>query len=137
MINDLIEKLKEKLTLDGRNRVFEDGYKLSSEFIIEKSDPEAFTKEFLIDTIFRRLGLEKLPEKHFRGIRGEMRKVDYLLKNSKGTTFVAEAKPLNSDLFEKGPNGAVNQIKGLFRLAEVKEKYQFGIATDGLRMGIH
>ena len=30
-------------------------------------------------------------------------------------------------------NGAVNQIKGIFRLGEVQKDYEFGIATDGLK----
>jgi hypothetical protein len=46
--------------------------------------------------------------------------------------FLVEAKPLNADL-EKGKDNGVNQIKGLFKLAEVKENYDFGVATDGLR----
>jgi len=132
-IKRILDKFKEKLTLDGRNKVFEQGHKLSSDFLIQKSDPEAFTKEFLIEPIIRKFKLSKLPEKHFRGIKGELRKVDYILKNQKNISFLVEAKPLNSDLFEKGPNGAANQIKGLFRLAEVKENYEFGIATDGLK----
>ncbi len=47
--------------------------------------------------------------------------------------FLVEAKPLNADLFEKSKAGGINQIKGLFKLVEVKEKYDFGVATDGLR----
>lgn len=132
-ITDIIDAFKEGLTLDGRKKVFENGHKLSSEFLIQKSDPEAFTKEFLIEPVIRWLELSKLSETHFKGIRGELRKVDYLLKNQIGMSFLAEVKPLNSDLFEKDDNGAVNQIKGLFRLAEVKENYQFGVATDGIK----
>jgi hypothetical protein len=132
-VKQLLEKFKEELTLDGRKRVFEDGYKLSTDFMKQKADPEAFTKEFLIEPIIRKFNLSKLPEKHFRGIRQDLRKVDYILKNQKGKSFLAEAKPLNSDLFEKSVHGAVNQIKGLFRLAEVQRDYEFGIATDGLK----
>jgi hypothetical protein len=132
-IKQLLEKFKEELTLDGRKKVFEDDYKLSTDFMKQKSDPEAFTKEFLIEPIIRKFNLSKLPERHFRGIRQDLRKVDYLLKNQKGKAFLAEAKPLNSDLFDKSVHGAVNQIKGLFRLAEVQKDYEFGIATDGLK----
>jgi hypothetical protein len=132
-VGNIIEKFKEGLTLDGKKKVFEDERKLSSDFLLEKSDPEAFTKEFLIEPVLRNLGLKKLPEKHFKGIKGDLRKVDYLLKNDKNISFLAEAKPLNSDLFEKGVNGAINQIKGIFRLAEVRDNYEFGIATDGLK----
>ena len=129
-VKNLLDKLKDKLTLDGRSKIFERGYRLDSKFLKETSDPEAFTKEFLIDPIIRKLGLEKLPEKHFIGMKGSRRKVDYILKNEKGIPFLLEAKSLNSDL-EK--TGAVNQIKGLFRLVEVRDNYQFGIATDGLK----
>ena len=125
-------KFQAGLTLDGRERVLENSNKLASDSLIEKSDPEAFTAEFLIEPIFAILNIEKLPQKHFRGVRNDLRKVDYRLKH-KDLTFLAEVKPLNADLFEKGPDGAVNQIKGLFRLAEVKENYKFGIATDGLK----
>ncbi|MFH0830063.1 MAG: N-6 DNA methylase [Candidatus Aenigmatarchaeota archaeon] len=132
-IQALLEKFKEGLTLDGRKKVFEDGYKLSSDSLLQKSDPEAFTKDFLVGPVLNMFELSKLTERHFRGITGELRKVDYLLKNQKNISFLVEAKSLNSDLFEKGPDGAVNQIQGLFRLAEVKENYKFGIATDGLK----
>ncbi|MCD6496017.1 MAG: Eco57I restriction-modification methylase domain-containing protein [Candidatus Aenigmarchaeota archaeon] len=132
-VRHLIEKFEEMLTLNGRKRVFEDGQKLSTDFINQKSDPEAFTKEFLIEPVFRKFNLSKLTEKHFRGIKQDLRKVDYVLKNHKGESFLAEAKPLNSDLFDKSSDGAVNQIKGLFRLAEVQRDYEFGIATDGLK----
>ncbi|NQS90630.1 Eco57I restriction-modification methylase domain-containing protein [Patescibacteria group bacterium] len=132
-VKELLSKFEDRLNLHGRKKVFEDGYKLSSDFLEQESDPEAFTKEFLIEPILKKFELEKLPERHFRGIRGELRKVDYILNNKKNISFLGEAKTLNSDLFDKGPNGAVNQIKGLFRLAKVKENYQFGIATDGIK----
>jgi len=44
-----------------------------------------------------------------------------------------EAKPINADLYDKSPNGGVNQIKGVFKLAEARDKFDFGIATDGLK----
>ncbi|MBA7532875.1 hypothetical protein ES705_25105 [subsurface metagenome] len=131
IVDYLIKDIKERLTLDGKNRVFEEGKELSSEFMKEKAEPEAFTKEFLIDKILDALGLEKLPEKSFETPRGH-RSVDYRIKR-KERMFLVEAKPLNADLFEKGKDSGVNQIKGLFKLAEVKENYDFGVATDGLR----
>ncbi|MGB2841820.1 MAG: Eco57I restriction-modification methylase domain-containing protein [Halobacteriota archaeon] len=131
IVDTLIKDIKERLTLDGKNRVFEEGKELSSEFMKEKAEPEAFTKEFLIDKILDALGLEKLPEKSFETPRGH-RSVDYRVK-SKERMFLVEAKPLNADLFEKGKDSGVNQIKGLFKLVEVKENYDFGVATDGLR----
>jgi len=130
-INKLIENLKEHLTLDGKERVFEKNLPLQSSYLIEKSDPEAVTKTLLIEPIIEKLNLGKLPEIHFKSIE-KLRRVDYRLKNEENILFLVEAKPLNSDLFEKSPSGAVNQIKGLFTLAEVKENYQFGIATDGI-----
>jgi hypothetical protein len=131
IVGDLIKDIKERLTLDGKNRVFEEGKELSSEFMKEKAEPEAFTKEFLIDKILDPLELEKLPEKSFETPKGH-RSVDYRIKSKTGM-FLVEAKPLNANLFEKSRDGGVNQIKGLFRLAEVKEHYDFGVATDGLR----
>ena len=130
-VDDLIRDIKERLTLDGKNRVFEEGKELSSEFMKEKAEPEAFTKEFLIDKILDPLELEKLPEKSFETPKGH-RSVDYRIKSEAGM-FLVEAKPLNANLFDKSRDGGVNQIKGLFRLAEVKEHYDFGVATDGLR----
>ncbi|NQE54572.1 hypothetical protein C5S29_13365, partial [ANME-1 cluster archaeon GoMg3.2] len=131
IVDDLIRDIKERLTLDGKNRVFEEGKELSSEFMKEKAEPEAFTKEFLIDKILDPLELEKLPEKSFETPSGH-RMVDYRIKGENGM-FLVEAKPLNANLFDKSKDGGVNQIKGLFRLAEVKEHYDFGVATDGLR----
>jgi hypothetical protein len=131
IVDDLIREIKERLTLDGKNRVFKEAKGLSSEFMKEKAEPEAFTKEFLIDKILDKLELEKLPEKSFETPKGH-RSVDYRIKSKKGM-FLVEAKPLNANLFEKSKDGGVNQIKGLFRLVEVKESYDFGVATDGLR----
>ncbi len=130
-VDNLITDIKERLTLDGKNKVFEEGMELCSEFMKEKAEPEAFIKEFLIDKILDALGLEKLPEKSFETPSG-YRSVDYRIK-SKGRMFLVEAKPLNADLFEKSKSGGINQIKGLFKLVEVKENYDFGVATDGLR----
>lgn len=132
-IKELIWIFKDGLTLDGRKRVLEDEKELSSDDLKLKSDPEAYTKELLIEPIIRKLKLEQIPEVHFRGIKNELRKADYYLKNKVKDLFLLEAKPINADLFKISSDGAVNQIKGLFRLAEVKEKYEFGIATDGLR----
>jgi hypothetical protein len=47
IVDDLIRAIKERLTLEGKNRVFEEGKELSSEFMKEKAEPEAFTKESL------------------------------------------------------------------------------------------
>jgi len=130
IVDYLIKDIKERLTLDGKNRVFNEGKELRSEFMNEEAEPEAFTREFLIDKILDALGLEKLPEKSFKTPRG-YRSVDYRVK-SKERMFLVEAKPLNADL-KKGRDSGVNQIKGLFRLVEVKENYDFGVATNGLR----
>jgi len=45
IVDNLIRDVKERLTLDGKNKVFEDGMELRSEFMKEKAEPEAFTKE--------------------------------------------------------------------------------------------
>jgi hypothetical protein len=130
IVDYLIKDIKERLTLDGKNRVFEEGKELSSEFMKEKAEPEAFTRGFLIDKILDALGLEKLPERSFETPRG-YRSVDYRIKSKRGM-FLVEAKPLNADL-KKGKDSGFEQIKGLFTLAEVKENYDFGVATNGLK----
>jgi hypothetical protein len=130
IVNILIKDIKERLTLDGKNRVFNEGEKLRSDFMKETAEPEAFTREFMIDKIFDALELKKLSEKKIEDSRGP-RSVDYRIKSRRGK-FLVEAKPLNADL-EKGKDSAVNQIKGLFKLAEVQKNYDFGVATDGLR----
>lgn len=58
--------------------------------------------------------------------------VDYAVKYEK-TKILLEAKPINANLYDKSPHGAVNQIIGVFRLAEARDKFDFGIATDGLK----
>jgi hypothetical protein len=131
IVDILTRDIKERLTLDGKNKVFEEGKELRSEFMKERAEAEAFTREFMVDKILDAFGLEKLPEKSFETPSG-YRSVDYCIKG-KGHMFLIEAKPLNAVLFEKGKEGAVNQIKGLFKLAEVKENYDFGVASDGLR----
>ncbi|HDS45451.1 MAG TPA: restriction endonuclease subunit R [Methanomicrobia archaeon] len=129
LVNSLIKDVKERLTLDGKNRVFNEGEKLRPDFMKEPAEAEAFTREFVIDKIFTALDLEKLPEKSF-DTPGSHRSVDYLIKSDRGK-FLVEAKPLNADLI-KGKDSGVNQIQGLFRLVEVKENYNFGVATNGL-----
>jgi len=130
IVDTLLKDIKERLTFDGKNRVFNEGKELRSDFMKERAEPEAFTREFLIDKIFSALELEKLSEKQF-DIPGSRRSVDYLIKSSRGM-FLVEAKPLNANL-EKGKDSGVNQIKGLFKLAEVQKNYDFGVATNGLR----
>ena len=130
-IKNIIADIRRRMTFNGRKRIFEQKRKLLSVYLEDEMDPEEFTKKFIIEKIFELLNLEVLPEKHFRTVKGK-RKVDYKVKNLNNKMFLVEAKPINTDLYEKGDDGAVNQIKGLFRLAEVKENYNFGVATDGL-----
>jgi hypothetical protein len=130
IVETLIKDIKARLTLDGKNRVFNEGKELCSDFMEETAGAEAFTREFLIDKILDALELEKLPEKSFETPQGH-RSADYRIK-SKERMFLVEAKPLNADL-KKGKDSGFEQIKGLFKLAEVKENYNFGVATDGLR----
>ncbi len=132
-IKEILENVKSKLNPNGRTRVFEDKKEISSEFMVESSEPEAFTKEFIIEKVFNFLELEKLPEKQFETPTGKDRSVDYRIKNQKGDIFLVETKPINAELFDKSKDGAVNQIKSLFKLVEVRDKYKFGIATDGLK----
>ena len=130
-IKAFIDEVWYKLTSDGRSDVRDHNKPLRSVNLKEQSDPEAFTRYFLIEKILDLLNLEILPEKQFRTVKAK-RKVDYRVKNQ-DQMFLIEAKPINVDLYEKGDEGGVNQIQGLFRLAEVKENYDFGVATDGLR----
>jgi len=132
-IESLLEKFREGLNLDGKKKVFENGLKLSSSYLSQEADPEAYTKEVLVEPVIRKFNLQKLSEIHFSDIKGNFRKVDYVLKNEEHLSFLVEVKPVNFDLFDKSQDGAVNQIKGLFKLVEVKENYEFGIATDGLK----
>jgi hypothetical protein len=131
-VKGLVDDLKDLLTLDGRQRIFERNQELKSSFLKEPSNPEAVTKDVLIEPVIRALGLQKLPEKHFYLPQGKKRMVDYRLKNNANISFLVEAKPLNANLFDDTEDSAVNQIKELFYLAVVKEEYAFGIATDGI-----
>lgn len=136
-MNEQIEKifqdLRNKLTLEGYNRVFEQNNELKTIDLKEPQDPEEFTRSFLIDKIlFDILNVNLIGRnRKFYGPKGE-RKVDYAI-NFEKNKFLIEAKSLNSDLYEKSPNGAVNQIDGLFLLGIVQKDYNFGIATDGLK----
>jgi len=95
---EILIDIKERLTLDGKSKVFDEGKELRAEFMKEKAEPEAFTREFLIDKVLDALELEKFPEKSFETPRG-YRSVDYDIR-SKERMFLIEAKPLNSDLYE-------------------------------------
>ena len=129
-VASLIADIKGRLTFDGEKRVFTESKELHPEFMKEPAEAEAFTREFVIDKIFSALELEKLSEKKFV-TTDSRRSVDYAIKGPRGM-FLVEAKPLNADL-ERGKDSCVNQIKGLFRLVEVKENYNFGVATNGLQ----
>jgi len=131
-IDSLLKDFRKKLNLNGRVKVLDEGNELTSEYIEEEADPEPFTKKFLIEPIIKSFNLEQIPEKHFSWSKVR-KKVDYRLKNNKNILFLLEAKPLNANLYKKESDGAVNQIKEYFKLAEVKENYKFGIATDGLK----
>lgn len=52
IVDNLIHDIKERLTLDGKNRVFNEGERLRPDFMEETAEAEAFTREFLIDKIF-------------------------------------------------------------------------------------
>jgi len=64
-INGLINEIWEKLMPDGRNNVRDYDKLLKSVDLKEQSDPEAFTKHFLIEKILDLLNLEVLPENNF------------------------------------------------------------------------
>ncbi len=50
----LLRDIKERLTLDGNCKVFDTGMELRTEFMKEKEEPEAFTREFRIDEISKK-----------------------------------------------------------------------------------
>lgn len=134
-LHTIIENFKKELTFDGKTRVFEDNEELRRDFLLTPAKPEDITLEFLIDPIITDiLRLEKLPQINFKGIgKGGDRWVDYRLKNDATNQMILlEAKPINADLYNK-KDGAIKQIKDVFRLAEVQRDYEFGIATDGIR----
>ena len=126
-VDEILKKFRDGLTIQARKKI-EDGHKLSSDFLISKSDPETFTEDYLIEPMLKLLGLSQITRnKHFDNAK---RRVDYLLQNENGLRILLEGKPLNSDLRDKSEDGAVNQITGIFKLRE-SEKCSFGIATDG------
>lgn len=132
-IDILIDLIQNKLTLEGKKRVFEQNKELKSNDLKDWQDPEEFTREFLIDKILYDIfKVERTGPKNFRTSDETPRKVDYAVKYNEHRMLL-EAKPINADLYEKSPRGAVNQIKGIFRLGEARDKYDFGIATDGLK----
>lgn len=130
-IKAIINEFYGKLTPTGRFKA-ENGKEIKSDHIVEKSEPEEFTKEFLLRKFIELFELETLPEKIFEAM-GHIRKCDYILKNKKDEKFLLEAKPLNANLFKDVNEGAVNQIKGLYDVHEVVQTYKYGIATDGIK----
>lgn len=132
-IEELIKNIQNKLTLEGKKRVFEENKELKSNDLKEWQDPEEFTREHLIDKIlYDILKVERTGPKNFKTSDGTPRKVDYAIKYNKNRILL-EAKPVNADLFEKSTHGAVNQILGVFRLGEARDSYDFGVASDGLK----
>jgi len=132
-VDELLALFKDGVKFSYRQMIFDEKKELTSSHLEIKSDPEEYTKEMLIEPILDKFKLQIIKEVHFKGIKNETRKVDYYLKNSKGAKLLAEAKPFNADLNKKGPDGGINQIRWLFRLAKVKENYEFGVATDGIK----
>ena len=134
-IDQISKELKEKLTLEGKKIVFEDLRELKSDNMKENAKPEEFTKEFLVrKVLFDVFNLKSLPEKIFSFPGGGRRSVDFQLENANGNKILVEVKPINANLFKKTSDGAVNQIKELFQqLIVVRDNYEFGVATDGLK----
>ncbi|PSG99201.1 MAG: hypothetical protein BRC29_03685 [Nanohaloarchaea archaeon SW_7_43_1] len=130
-VGQLKEETLEKLNLEGKSKVKERGKKISTEDIKSDTLPEAFTEDNLILPIFDLLNLEAKREKRFQW-GDKKRAVDYELENENGDQFLLEAKKINSNLTSNRSGAAVEQIKQVFQLSEVKQSYEFGIATDGL-----
>lgn len=130
-VRKLLENVKQKLTLEGRKRVFEEMQELKATDLKEIQDPEEFTRGFLIDKLLFDFFSVTLigRNRKFKTPKGE-RKVDYAVSSQQ--KFLIEAKPINADLTAKHKDSALSQIQGLFTLAEVREDYAFGVATDGI-----
>ncbi len=132
-IDLIFDELIKKLTLEGRTRVFQDERELTAKDIIEQQDPEEFTRGFLIDKVlFDIIGLDLIGRNRKFETPDGVRKVDYAV-NYLDSKILIEAKPINADLEAKIKDSAVNQVSGVFRLFEVQEEYDYGIATDGIK----
>ncbi len=129
---EIINRAKAEVKLECKTSIFEGNMKLTSDDLKTAQNPEEFTKGYIIEKVFQILNVRYETGEARFDIPGGIRKVDYAPKTD-NTHFLVEAKPINSDLFEKSKDGAVNQIKDLFLLDEVKKGYDFGVATDGLR----
>jgi methylase of polypeptide subunit release factors len=130
-VGQLIEETLEQLNLEGKSKVKERGKKISTEDIKSDTYPEPFTEDNLVKPVFNLLNLEARREKKFQW-GDKSRAVDYELENENGDKFLLEAKKINSNLTSNRSGAAVEQIKQVFQLSEVKQNYEFGIATDGL-----
>lgn len=128
-VEDQLDEFKKGLKIGDRERVVENEVVLDIDHILEEVDPEPYTVRKLVEPILDQFDIEKLDEKRFRDIKGDIRKADLLLKDEKGRKVILEAKKANEPL----ENKCIDQAKNLFRLADVKEEYEFGIATDGFR----
>jgi hypothetical protein len=127
----LIEDTLDQLTLEGKSKVKEQDKKINSGDTRSDTEPEPFTEDNLIRPVFRLLDLEARREKKFQW-GDKSRAVDYELENGDGDKFLLEAKKINSNLTSNRSGAAVEQIKQVLQLSEVKQNYEFGIATDGL-----
>jgi adenine-specific DNA-methyltransferase len=130
-VGQLIEETLEQLNLEGKSKVKERGKKISTEDIKSDTYPEPFTEDNLVNPVFDLLNLEARREKKFQW-GDKSRAVDYELENENGDKFLLEAKKINANLTSNRSGAAVEQIKQVFQLSEVKQNYEFGIATDGL-----
>ena len=110
IIEQLIENIKDKLTLEGKKRVFEENKELKSSDLREWQDAEEFIRDYLIDKLlFDILKVNRTGPKNFETTDGTPRKVDYAVKYEKNRILI-EAKPINANLYDKSPSGAINQI---------------------------
>jgi len=83
-IEDIIKNIQNKLTIEGKKRVFEDNKELKSDDLKQWQDPEDFTREFLIDKILYDIfKVERAGPKNFETTDGTPRKVDYAVKYEK------------------------------------------------------
>ena len=132
----ILRIFRKGMTSQGKYNVSVKHREIKTEYIKSRELPEAYTQTSLIEPTLKLLGIESiLPQREisFPGIgRSDTeRRVDYAFTSKGGMEILMESKPFNADLRKNTKDGCLNQIKGIFRLAEVQKKYRFGIATDG------
>ena len=127
-----MSRFQEALTLDGIARVMNGHEELNGSHLKVTAKPEEYTKDRLITPILTMVGCRiDFHEREFKALRKTPRFIDYDVTTVTGTKYFIEAKPLNAKLDKNDDQGALVQVIDAMRLAEVRDEYKLGIATDG------